>query len=291
MLAALVAISSFAGCSAREGSSDESSGSSTSSSTSSKKEKDKAKEGTVGSITPDFREDVAEKKELNEDTVGWLFVSGTQIEDVVVMGKDNQFYRRRNFEKKEEFDGVYYADRRSEFGNGTRKDLGVNTCIYGHAFTDNEESARYQDKFGPLHDLRNPEYAKEMPYIFFSTAEENMAFEIMAVCTLNADNPAVPYNYNNPDQKAFVKMVKEEILPRSKYNYNVEIKDTDKFITLSTCIYITDTGYDTNYPNTYIRYMVMGKLVDPKEKLKEQADFTINESVIYDQDGPIGSKK
>ena len=246
----------------------------------------------------DFTMDVLEAKEINEDTVGWLYMTGIDIDEVVVHNaEDNQYYLRRTFEKQtvEEagdaaFQGVYYADRRSVFGDGSRKELGVNTCIYGHAMTDNPENDRYQVKFGPLHDYRDPGYARNMPYIYFSTEKENMVFEVIAVFTVNCDNSDIPYNANTEDAAAFVKMVEEEILPRSKYNYDVKLKDTDKFLTLSTCIYTMDNGYVTNYPNTYMRYGIMARLVDPKEKLKDEADFTINEDVIIDKDGKISSK-
>ena len=212
----------------------------------------------ISSITPDYTEQVAEKYELNTDTVGWLFVPGTSVNDVVLKREGhpsvaNRYYERLNFEQTYDFNGVYFADARADIGT-SRGELGSNTCIYGHAMTDIKEKDAYTIKFGPLHDFRDPEFARKHPYIFFSTEEENMAFEIVAVFVANADNPANPYNAN-PDPDEMLKLVKEEILPRSKYIYEgFEPKVEDRYLTLSTCIYTLDNGTATNYPDTQYRY-------------------------------------
>jgi sortase B len=282
LLAAVLAAAAFAGCGG-QGEGDVSGGSGNTASGS-------IVTGTVEDNTPDFTEAVREMKEENADTVGWLYVLNTDIEDVVVCNtEDNKYYYRLNFYKEPEFNGVYWADRRSVFGDGTREQIGVNTCIYGHAMTDNPASERYDVKFGPLHDFRDPQRAKEFPYIFFSTESEKLCYEVFAVFTVNSDNRDVPYNYEPEDPLSFVQMVREQILPRSKYNYNVEIEDDDKFITLSTCIYTLDDGTVTGYPDTYIRYVIMGRLCDPDEPMKGEADFTLNENPLVDPDGAMAS--
>ena len=295
VLAFILMLSLLGGCTPRDTGDDNTPGGTTSSN----KPGSSTNAPASGTNVRDFTENVQEAVQINEDTVGWLFLKNAYIDDVVVHypGDRNRYYLRRTFEKEtveeagdEAFQGVYFADYRSVFGDGTRKDLGVNTCIYGHAMTDDRESGRYYVKFGPLHDFRDPELARDMPYIYFSTAEENMVFEVIAVFTVNSDNVEIPYNNNSDDPAAFVKMVKEQILPRSKYDYNVKLKDTDKFLTLSTCIYTLDNGQVTNYPNTYMRYGIMARLVDAKAKLKDKADFTINEDVIIDKDGKVSSK-
>ena len=288
LLVVVVLTSIFSGCKGRG--EDNKPGTSSSSSSSSSSSAP-ATEGSVASITPNFLEQIAGMKEENEDTVGWLQVPGTTINDVVVCNfESNQFYHRRNFQKEYDFNGIYYADRRSTFGDGSREQLGVNTCIYGHAMTDDEENEKYNILFAPLPDFRYEEMAKDMPYIFFSTEKENLAFEVFAVFIANTDNADIPYNRNDIEQKEFVKMVKEQVLPRSLYDYDVEIKDDDKFITLSTCIYKLPDGTPTHYPDTYYRYAIMGRLVGADEPLKEKASLTVNEDVLIEPDGKLHSK-
>lgn len=311
LLTTMLAITMFAGCKKQEEAQD---GNPPASNNQNSQADTSISGDTVASILPDFTQEIEQALEKNEDTVGWLRVPDTPIEDVVLQKPDNfdnQYYLRKDFNKNYNFNGVFYADFRAQFGNGTRQELGVNTTIYGHAMTDDQDNSRYEIKFGPLHDFRNPSYAENTPYIFFSTGKESMAFEVIAVFVANSDNLDIPYNSNVlpensdiipenirnavrkrlPTQEAFVNMVREQVLPRSKYNYNVEIQDDDKFLTLSTCIYTLDNGTDTGYPKSNYRYAVMARLVDPDEPVKITADFTINDNPLLDPDGAMASKQ
>ncbi|MDL2234447.1 class B sortase, partial [Ruminococcaceae bacterium OttesenSCG-928-L11] len=222
-LVSVLILTVFSGCQGRETpeESSESVPSLPSSSSSSSSVASSAPEvvDTVEKIIIDYVDAVAEKKELNSDTVGWLHIPGSIIDDVVLCRTDsNQYYMRLNFEQKKDFNGVYYADKRSIFGTGTREELGVNTCIYGHALTDNEDSPNYSIRFGPLHDFRDPDMAEEMPYLCFTTEKENLVFEIFAVFVANNDNADVPYNRGDIPAAEFCEMVRTEILPRSIYD-------------------------------------------------------------------------
>lgn len=68
-----------------------------------------------------------ELKEINNDTIGFLKVNGTDIEFIVVKGKDNSYYLHHNFEKKENVGGWIFADYKNKL-NGVDK----NIVIYGH---------------------------------------------------------------------------------------------------------------------------------------------------------------
>lgn len=79
-------------------------------------------------------------------------------------------------------------------------------------------------------------------------------------------------------------MVKEGVLPRSLYVYDTEITESDKFLTLSTCIYNLPNG--TTLPEvSFIRYAIMAKLLPPDAELKETVEFTENPDPMIDQDG------
>ena len=244
----------------------------------------------ISTIMSDYLELVAEKKSENEDTIGWLQIPYTAIDDVVLHNaENNSYYLRRDFYGAYNFNGVYYADRRSVLGDGTAGQIGNNICIYGHALTDDPESDNYEIKFGPLHDFRDAELAKDIPYIFFTTETENLVYEVCAVFIANSDNQDIPYNRGDMTQEEFYKMVTEQVLPRSIYNYDVEISETDKFLTLSTCIYKLPDGTPTGYPDTYYRFAIMAKLVDPQDELKTEASFTVNEDFLLDPDGKMAA--
>ncbi len=79
-------------------------------------------------VSPKLAARVKEKYALNTDSVGWLQVPGTTVDDVVLWYPHdvNEFYYRRNFEKRESFNGSYYADYRCTFDT-TAKGLSPNT--------------------------------------------------------------------------------------------------------------------------------------------------------------------
>lgn len=246
-----------------------------------------APEGTVGSATPDLSPDVIDRQEANSDSVGWLQVPMTPIDEVVLWSdQDNEYYLRRNFDKQYEFNGVLYADYRDNFQpNMTREELSNNTVIYGHAMTDDPANASYDIKFGPLHSFRDIELASEIPYIYFGTDEETIAFEVFAVFTSNVYNPDMPYNSPKLTDDELYELIETEILPRSIYNYeDVTVEKGDKILTLSTCIYEMPDGTTLPYPNS-LRYAVMARMVEPDAPLKETATITVNEDVIIDPDG------
>ena len=211
---------------------------------------------------------VQDKKDLNSDTVGWLQVPNTDIDDVVVFypGDRNEYYLRRNFEKRYSWNGIYFADYRSKF-DGTANGFSKNTVIYGHNLDKAENENAIM--FAQLLRFRSETFAKETPYIYFSTEREDFVWEVFAVFYATVD---LPYNHPNPNEKDYAELISES-RKRSLYNYDVQVGANDKIITLSTCTY----KFTSAYPNNY-RYVIMAKLVSSEEVLKQQAAFEVNPS-------------
>lgn len=200
-----------------------------------------------------------EKNIINEDAVGWLRIPNTKIDDVVMFYPDdaNEYYLRRNFDKRYSWEGSYFADYRCTF-DGTRQGLSRVTTIYGHSMDDNPDGSM----FSQLKKYLDADFAKENPYIFFSTTEEDMAWEIFAV--YYATNK-LPYNVPNADDAAFSSTF-SEVLKRSLYIYDSKVSADDKLLVLSTCCY----NYVATYPNDF-RFAIMARLVPQGEVLKDQA--------------------
>lgn len=229
-------------------------------------------------------EPVQDLKKENPDTIGWISIPDTHIDDVVVQGDDNDFYYRRSFEKEEDQQGVYYADYRVDLRKGL-DELPTSTVIYGHAFTDHFESSQYDIKFSSLHNFRQEEFVKTHPYIYFSTDRVDYVFEVFAVFIINSNNPDIPYNNPTLKQDEFVVMVEKELLPRSIWDYqDVKINPDDKFLTLSTCIYTLEDGSKTDYPHTWYRMGVMGRMISAEDAQKETVNVIYREDALVDQD-------
>ncbi|MCL2068697.1 MAG: class B sortase [Oscillospiraceae bacterium] len=219
-----------------------------------------------------------EKHAVNPDTVGWLYMPNSSIDDVVVWYPHdyNEFYLRKDFEKRWSWEGSYYADFRTVWGNGTRDEISRNTVIYGHSMEDihNVESMDPQEislaiapLFTEFKKLQNESFARNNPYIYFSTTAEDMIWEIFSV---HYSNIHVPYNDPDPSGAAFEALIQDS-RDRSIWIYDVEVGANDKILTLSTCCYnITPV-----YPNDY-RYVVMARLMEKDAAHKSQAGIIRN---------------
>ena len=217
---------------------------------------------------PNLIPKVLEKNEQNSDTVGWLQVPNTNINDVVVQSPTdtnnvNAFYLRRDFDKRQNDNGTYFVDYRSGMGP-TRDSLSRNTIIYGHSMSDNVNGSLMDQLKRFRSDI---EFAEANPYLFFSLEEENLMWEIFAVFDTGID-----FHYNNPNPTAdeFAELV-SEAERRSYYSYDVQVTAGDKIITLSTCTY----NITSVYPNDY-RFVVMARLVAPDEVIRETAPLVVN---------------
>ena len=217
---------------------------------------------------PNLQPVIQEYDTLNSDTVGWLQAAETTIDDVVVQNPNdtnnaNAFYLRRDFNGQYLFDGTYFVDYRANMQGG-REGLSRNTVIYGHSYTDDPEGVLLNQ----LKKYRaDPEYAEANPYIFFSIEGEDLLWEVFAVFDTQVD---FVYNLPTPTDAEFADIIREA-QQRSYYTYNTEVTGEDKILTISTCTY----NYTTQYPNSY-RYVVMGRLVQPGERVKSKASFAPN---------------
>jgi sortase B len=229
--------------------------------------------GTVGEATPGMREEIYAKYLENPYSAGWLTVPGTGIDAVVMKNprtRDNSFYLTHNFQNEPDPDGMFCADYRSEI-YGTRDKLSRVTAVYGHSWDDDPDGAL----FSQLKRFRDPEFAREHPYIYFSSYYDDMAFEVFAVFDTTVHLPYIRPGMSEDTFLTVIGMVESLTL----YHYDTAIDCGDKLIALSTCTY-SAPGYPTLPGLNDYRFVVMGKLVEPGEKLKEEAVFEVNENVL-----------
>lgn len=224
--------------------------------------------GDSGVPRPSFLEIIREKHAINPDTVGYLQIPGTSVDDVVLWypHDENEFYLRRNFNKDYQKEGCYYADFRCVFEGGVAG-LSRNTVIYGHSMDKRDDpEAPY---FSQLKKFLDEDFARESPYLYFSIGEEDLVWEIFAVYYATTD---FYYNTPDPDNEEFAAML-TEMSKRSEYIYDVDVTANDKILTLSTCTYV----FTQEYPNKY-RYAISARLVDADEILKAEASLEKNPS-------------
>ena len=160
-------------------------------------------------------------KEQNNDTVAYLKVNNTDVEYVVVKGTDNEYYLNHNFNKEYNVAGWIFADYKNNL-DGTDK----NIIIYGHNMKDGS-------MFAPLKEILKEQKKETITLI---TQEKTITYEIFSSYTINPEEYYITTNFE--DDEAYMNFL-NTIKQRSIYDYDVNINEFDKIITLSTC---TETG-------------------------------------------------
>lgn len=197
-------------------------------------------------------EKIDEGIKRNADTKGWLYIPNTEIDDAVLQGKDNEYYLRLTEDKQYSIFGCYFADFRCKLG--TRDNLSKNTIIYGHSdYKDNPDGKKFSQLF---HYAKDIDFVRNNPYIYFSTAEDDLVWQVFAVFYTRID-----FNYiqNNPSAAEFKNII-SEAKARSEYIIDVPVDENDKILTLSTCTGLYNAADKDNY-----RMVVMAKLLPTNE--------------------------
>lgn len=196
-------------------------------------------------------------KEYNSHTVGWLKVPGTNINYPVIQHpSDNNAFLSIGYDMNYSYNGVIWADYEDKIGDRTQ--LSENTVIYGHNWTNYSATpaiARSSDvMFAQLTSFHHLDFAQNNQFVYFSTEEEQMVWQIFAAFYTGSDNDFY-YISCNMDAGSLQYII-DEARSRSEHNYDVEVSSSDKILTLSTCT--------RRFPalGKNQKFVVMAKLID-----------------------------
>lgn len=179
-------------------------------------------------------------KKTNSDVVGIIEFDDRIIYEPVVQAPDNEYYVRRNIERKYAAAGIPYI---SGDGNIDAK----NVVIYGHS------STRSDIIFTPLMNYINSDYYFEHPIFRFIMEDETRTYQIFAVMNIDLNNLDHSLEFtqsgwrSNNDFQAFI----SNTINNSLYRTGVSVTNDDQLMTLVTC--------DTRDGNK--RIVVIGKKV------------------------------
>ena len=159
---------------------------------------------------------------VNNDTVGWLTVNNTKVNYPVVQYTDNDYYLKRDFNKKNNSYGWIYMDYRNNVYN-----LSNNTIILGH-------NLKNGMMFGTLRYVTNESWYKnpDNQIITFNTKVKNMKWKIFSIYKIPVTNDYLYANFG--DLNEFKKFL-DTIKTRSIYDFGIELKKEDHILTLTTC--------------------------------------------------------
>ena len=168
----------------------------------------------------------------NTDTVGWLQIDGTKLNNPVVQTPaDPNFYLKRDFNKNYSEWGTVYA-----WGSADLQRPSDNVTLFGHTMKDGS-------MFACLHNYTSKDFWEQNKLIFFNTLTEYHTYKVYAVFKVSANIGNFAYHQfvdaNNAEEfNDFVSTCKA----MSFYETGITPVYGDKLLTLSTCEYSLDNG-------------------------------------------------
>lgn len=165
---------------------------------------------------------IGELKGVNDQTVGWLTVDSTSINYPIVQTSDNDFYLSHSFDKSFKLTGWTFMDYRN---NSDLSD--DNTIFYGHNLI-NDTS------FGSVGEIFKSGWVDNSNHIIVVVDGNNNRhyYEIFSYYYSDPNSDYLVTNFFTDNEKRnFLNSIKS----KSLYNFNIELSEEDKIITLSTC--------------------------------------------------------
>ena len=166
--------------------------------------------------------DFKKLKSLNNSTVGWIQVSGTNINYPFVQTTDNEYYLNHTYDKSYNKAGWVFMDYRNNKNNFDK-----NTIIYAHGRLD-------KTMFGDLRKILTNGWLKNKDnhIIKLSTEKENTLWQVFSVYRIPTTNNYLTIEFNS--DKEFLEFL-TKLLNRSAFDFKTNINSSDKILTLSTC--------------------------------------------------------
>ena len=168
-----------------------------------------------------YKIDFEKMKQTNEDIVAWIKVNNTKVEYPIVQGDDNSYYLTHSIDKKYNAGGSIFVDSQNKL-DGTDR----NIVIYGH-------NRRDGSMFGTLKNALNKEWYdnEENKYITIVTPNGESKYEIFSIYQIEKEDYYIKKNFTDEEFKSFIDIIKS----RSVKDFNTDIDENSKVLTLSTC--------------------------------------------------------
>lgn len=177
----------------------------------------------------------------NDDTVGYVRISNTNIDYPVVQCKeDNEYYLHKGFNKEYNFAGVIYMDYRNNFGidESLQSD---NIVLYGHNMLNGT-------MFADLHKYRKDStFIEDNCIVEFSSNYVDYQYVVVGYLLTDGGygdtyygEEEFPYwdlhNFSNESEfNSYMDNVRERAEKHCNFVSDVDVKYGDKLLTLQTC--------------------------------------------------------
>ena len=158
-------------------------------------------------------------KAMNSNVVSYIKIEGTNIDYPVVQTDNNDFYLKHTFDKSYSEYGWIFMDYRNEAFNNQ------NTIIYGHAM-------KNKTMFGSIKDMFKTSWLDNYKHeIKVYDGNKFVTYKIFSIYETEAVNDYLHTSFTSEEYKDFI----NTIIKKSYYDFNTEVNEDNKMITLSTC--------------------------------------------------------
>lgn len=161
-------------------------------------------------------------KKVNSDTIAFLKVNGTQIEYPIVKTRNNEYYLNHSFDKKYNAAGWIFADYKNKF-DGSDK----NIVIYGH-------NRKNGTMFSSLKNVLNKNWYDDEGNLKINLITENdsYSYQVFSVYKIKKEEYYLQTSFKN--DVMYLRFI-ETLKKRSIKNFDIDVTEQDKILTLSTC--------------------------------------------------------
>ena len=159
-------------------------------------------------------------KGINPDVMAWIYIPGTHVNYPVVQGSDNEYYLNRLFTGKWNSAGAIFMDYRNE------ADLAdPHTIIYGHQMNN-------KTMFNDLRHYADQSFYEEHTVGYLMTPDQTYLLQFFSGYVSSVDTNAWQLNFT--EEGSFTSWL-EDIQGRSAITTDVQLREEDRIVTLSTC--------------------------------------------------------
>lgn len=161
-------------------------------------------------------------KEINEKVAGWIQVSSTNVNYPFVQTDNNSYYLKHSFDNSYNSAGWVFLDYRNKSNLSDK-----NNIIYAHGRYD-------KTMFGSLRDsLTNGWLDNDENFVIkISTPYQNSLWQIFSIYHIPTTDDYLQIDFKDDDD--FIKFT-QKLIDRSAYNFQTNVDENDKILTLSTC--------------------------------------------------------
>ena len=164
--------------------------------------------------------------ETNKETIGYVYIPGSDLDEPVVQTGDNATYLDKTFDGgNEPYMGTVFMDTDNNRNMSDRL-----TWLFGHARGSKVGDHRM---FNDVNYYSDPSYFESHPYVVVETPERKYYYQVMAMVIVPEDTAF--YRTSFKDDQDFTEQLTKIKADAQVKNENIAISAKDKYLVLSTC--------------------------------------------------------